>query len=314
MNYSQEFEALTKAYELSGGDRNLLQSNKVASLLVSGNQVLGANEIPGVHMRSEQTERGVRVWLRVEPNTVPDLPIHLCFGVIPEQGVQEIVSEYDIGAGASVEFLAHCSFPNAVEVTHLMNAVVRVGAGASMIYNEVHYHGPQGGVMTYPKTRATVGPKGRYVSNFKMIEGKVGTLEIDYEAELADEAIGEFTTKAYGKGEDSVVVREVLYLRGAGARGLTKTNVVAVGHSSSDVFTEMHGLAPGARGHMDCTEVIGEKATAKNVPVVVVTEATAKVTHEAAIGRLDQKPIETLMARGLSEDEATEVVVEGLLR
>jgi len=50
------------------------------------------------------------------------------------------------------------------------------------------------------------------------------------------------------------------------------------------------------------------------VPVVLVTERTAKVTHEAAIGSVDHKQVETLMARGLSEDEAVDVVVEGLLR
>lgn len=40
----------------------------------------------------------------------------------------------------------------------------------------------------------------------------------------------------------------------------------------------------------------------------------ARVTHEAAIGRLDQKELETLMPRGLSPQEAVEMIVSGLLR
>jgi Fe-S cluster assembly scaffold protein SufB len=40
----------------------------------------------------------------------------------------------------------------------------------------------------------------------------------------------------------------------------------------------------------------------------------AKLTHEAAIGSVDKKQIETLMARGLMEDEAVDVVVKGMLR
>jgi len=314
MNYSSEFEAIAQAYELSGGDANLLESDAVASLVVSGNKVLGCNEIPGVHMRSQETERGVRVWLKVDAGTTLEQPIHLCFGVIPQEGFQEIISEYDIGDGAQVEFLSHCSFPNAIDVTHVMEANVRVGTAASMTYSETHYHGPQGGVITRPKTRATVGPGGRFLSHFKMIEGKVGELDIDFETELGPKAVGEFTTKAHGKADDTVKVREILYLRGEEARGLTKTNVVVTGRAHSDVYTEMHGLAPHTRGHMDCTEVVGDRATAKNVPVVLVTERTAKVTHEAAIGSVDHKQVETLMARGLSEDEAVDVVVEGLLR
>jgi Fe-S cluster assembly scaffold protein SufB len=38
------------------------------------------------------------------------------------------------------------------------------------------------------------------------------------------------------------------------------------------------------------------------------------LTHEAAIGSVDKKQVETLMARGLTEDEAVDVVVRGMLR
>ena len=314
MNSESDFEAIARAYEASGGNADLLTNDTVASLVVSGNEVLGKNEIPGVHMRSQQTDSGVRVWLAVDPGTVVKYPIHLCFGVIPAEGLQQIISEYEIGAGAQVSFMSHCTFPNAVKVIHAMEATVRVGAGASMNYSEVHYHGPRGGVITRPKTRTLVEQDGRFISTFKMIEGRVGELDIDFEADLAERAVGEFTTKAYGKSDDIVKVREVLHLRGAGARGLTKTNIVVIEQAHSDVYTEMHGQAPGTRGHMDCTEVVGGNAVARNVPVVVVTDQSAKVTHEAAIGSVDRKQVETLMARGLDEDEAVDIVVEGLLR
>ncbi|HPB48623.1 MAG TPA: SufD family Fe-S cluster assembly protein, partial [Exilispira sp.] len=40
----------------------------------------------------------------------------------------------------------------------------------------------------------------------------------------------------------------------------------------------------------------------------------AQVTHEAAIGSVDSKQLETLMSRGLSEDEAVDLIVSGLLK
>jgi Fe-S cluster assembly scaffold protein SufB len=45
-----------------------------------------------------------------------------------------------------------------------------------------------------------------------------------------------------------------------------------------------------------------------------VNDDRAKLTHEAAIGSVDKKQVETLMARGLTEDEAVDVVVRGMLR
>jgi Fe-S cluster assembly scaffold protein SufB len=38
------------------------------------------------------------------------------------------------------------------------------------------------------------------------------------------------------------------------------------------------------------------------------------VTHEAAIGTVDRKQLETLMAHGLTPEQAVEMIVRGLLR
>jgi Fe-S cluster assembly scaffold protein SufB len=45
-----------------------------------------------------------------------------------------------------------------------------------------------------------------------------------------------------------------------------------------------------------------------------VEHPLAKVTHEAAIGSVDQKQLETLMAHGLTPDEAVDLIIMGLLR
>ncbi len=45
-----------------------------------------------------------------------------------------------------------------------------------------------------------------------------------------------------------------------------------------------------------------------------VKHPLVKVTHEAAIGSVDQKQLETLMAHGLTPDEAEDFIITGLLR
>jgi len=78
---------------------------------------------------------------------------------------------------------------------------------------------------------------------------------------------------------------------------------------------EIVGNAPFTRGHVDCVEIVqGERAKAKALPLLQVSDPTAKLTHEAAIGSVDKRQVQTLMARGLSEEEAVDVIVEGLLK
>lgn len=64
---------------------------------------------------------------------------------------------------------------------------------------------------------------------------------------------------------------------------------------------------------MDCKEIVQDQGQASAVPIVEVRHPKAHVTHEAAIGSVDNKQLETLMSRGLSEDEAVELIINGLL-
>lgn len=308
-----DFDLIMTAYEASGGDPELLRSDTVARLVVSGNEVISANDIPGVSMTAEQLSDGVRVHLTVTPGAQVAQPVHLCFGVLPERGVQRIESAFDIGARASVEFVAHCTFPNAVQVEHLMDGVIHVGAGATMRYQETHYHGEQGGVVVRPRARVTVDEGGRYYSGFSLSHGRAGRLDFDYEIDVACDALAELDAKAMGSADDEIIVRETIRLNGPRARGLAKSRIAVRDRAHSQVLSTTEGNAPQSRGHIDCVEIVRDRAVAQAVPVVKVTDAQAQVTHEAAIGTVDKKELETLLSRGLDEDRAVDIIVRGML-
>ena len=308
-----EFEAIVQSFERAGGDPALLRSPKVASLVISGNQVLGTNEAPGVHVEAQEFERGVRVNLFVEPGTRLERPVHLCFGVIPAEGVQEILPEFEIGEGAKAEFIAHCTFPNAVQVRHLMEANIHVGRDAQMKYSETHYHGEAGGVEVIPKAEVTVDEGGRYTSEFALTTGRVGKLDFDYVVDVAARGVAELVVKAYGYGDDTITVKETIRLNGEQARGLAKSRIAVRDRATSEVIGSTEGNAPFARGHVDCIEIVRDQATANAIPVVRVRDNRAYVTHEAAIGTVNKKELETLMARGLDEEKAVDVIIRGML-
>jgi Fe-S cluster assembly scaffold protein SufB len=311
--WAREFEAILKAYEQAGGKSDALRTPRVASAVISGNQVLAVNLIEGVNIEAEELESGVRARITVAPGTKVDYPVHLCFGMIPAEGLQEIISEFEIGEGAEVGFLAHCTFPNAENLKHVMDAHVHVGPDATMRYSEGHYHGPAGGIEVLPTTHAQVDEGGRLESEFSLVHGRVGSLEIQFEADVADRGVVELVAKAYGSAEDRIKVNEVVRLNGEGARGLTKTRVAVRDQATSEIYTTAEGNAPGAVGHMDCTEIVRGSAVARNVPAVVVRDDRARVTHEAAIGSVSRKELETLMARGLEEEEAVDIIIRGMI-
>jgi len=311
----KEYEVMVDAYEKAGGDRGALLNKDVAKLVVHENRVLSADGVPGVRLRYEPKENGIMAELLVEEGIKVKHPVHLCFGILPEEGLQEIELQVEVGSGAEVRVIAHCIFPNAVHIIHKMDAVITIGDNASFNYGETHYHGDFGGIEVIPKAKITLGEKALYENTFSLVEGCVGKLDFDYEVFSGARSVTELIAKVYGKKDDIIKIAERVNLDADGARSLIKTRVVLTDRATAEVIGETYGNAPYARGHVDCIELVnGQQAVAKAIPIVVVTNEKAKVTHEAAIGSIDRRQIETLMARGLDENEAVDVIVRGILR
>ncbi|MCK7497468.1 MAG: SufD family Fe-S cluster assembly protein [Comamonadaceae bacterium] len=196
---------------------------------------------------------------------------------------------------------------------HAMSARIDLQAGAELIYKEAHYHGFSGLIEVIPRASVQVGRKARYHADFSLVQGLVGRLDIDYTVSVAEGGVAELTSKVFGHAGDTIRIREVVSLDGADARGLVKTRVALEDEASAEVIGATYGNAAGSRGHVDCLEIVRGNARASAVPEVRVTHPQAKVTHEAAIGSVDQRQLETLMARGLSPDEAVDRIILGML-
>lgn len=312
--WAAEMQAIQQAYQSAGGDPENLRAKDVATLVVSGDQVLASHEVPGIEFVSRNIENGIQAEIRVKAGQVIEKPVHLCFGIVPEEGIQRILAHYEIEDGASVSFLAHCSFPNALKIQHLMEASIQVGKHASMSYTEEHYHGESGGIVVKPQTRVRVEEGGTYRNTFSLIRGSIGEMDIDVEVDAEAHALVELNAKAYGIHQDHVKVKELIRLNGENAHGLAKTRIAVRDQAVSDVVTITEGNAAGAKGHMDCTEIVRDQGKASNNPLVQVGNALAQVTHEAAIGTVNRRELETLMARGLNEDEAVDLIIRAMIR
>ena len=311
----KEYEAVLEAYGKAGGNLDALKSGEVGNLIIHKNKVLSANEAKGIKVDTEETDTGVNISFLVEKGAKIEYPVHLCFGLLPEEGLQEIILRIEAQADSVINVIAHCIFPNAIDVIHKMDADINIGDNARFSYHETHYHGEFGGVKVIPKAKIRVGKKGIWESTFALIEGCVGMLDYDFEIFGQEKSNSELMVKVSGKKEDDINIVERIHLDGAEARGLAKSRLVLNDNAKAMVRGETYGNAPFARGHVDCLEIVnGEGAIARAIPVVYVNDKQAKVTHEAAIGSIDKKQMQTLMARGLNEEEAVDVIVRGILR
>ncbi len=309
-----DFESLVEAFGAVGGDQAILGRNDIAHLVVVGHKVLSSHSIDGLSVETQETCDGISVQVKVAERARITQPVHMCFGIVQSTGTQRIQMDVRLEKGAHAHFIAHCLFPEAKRIQHIMDAQIIVGMGAALHYEESHFHGPHGGIEVIPKAHVTVGKDGQYSSEFTLVTGLVGMLDIDYTVEAGENAVTELTTRVFGHRTDRIKIREAIILAGRNSRGLIKTRIALEHEASAEVTGITEGNAPGARGHVDCMEIVKDRAVAKAIPVVSVTSPLAKVTHEAAIGSVDKRQLETLMSHGLDSEEAVDLIVRGILK
>jgi Fe-S cluster assembly scaffold protein SufB len=284
-----------------------------AHLVIGLNEIVSSRTVDGLEVDAEATPSGVKIHIVVTEGAVIARPVHMCFGLLQEAGIQEIEMDMAIRAGAKINVIAHCVFPNAVDVRHVMDAKISVGPQANYTYLERHIHSDEGGITVVPKARIELDEGARFKTDFELLEGRVGVIDIDYETTCGPDSVMEMTSKIRGRGDDLIKIRETGHLVGERSRGVLTSRVAVKDNARAEVYNKLTATAAYARGHVDCKEIIQGNASANAVPIVEVSHPKAHITHEAALGSVDTKQLETLMSRGLNEDEASDLIVSGLL-
>ena len=309
-----DYEMMVDAYKDAGGE-DIFSDSDTPHMVLEQDRVLGKHEVEGIKMDAiKLDDNTVDVKLIVQEGYKIEKPLHMCFGVLPKEGLQKIVMNVEVEKDAQIKVMSDCVFPNATKVKHVMEAEIHLAENASYEYEENHFHGETGGVEVIAKSDIVMDKNSELLTLFTLRKGRVGKIEFDYEAELADNAKVEMLARISGYADDIVSIREAAHLNGANARGLLDSKIAMKDDARAEIFNELTASAPDAKGHVDCTEIIKDNAVARAVPIVEVRHPEAKVTHEAAIGSVDSDQLQTLMARGLDEEEASDIIIQGLLR
>ena len=305
-------DLIQKLFKSAETDQNVLQDPGVAHLTIDYNNILSSRSVSGLSMDVEERGDGIKADITVKSGIIIDKTVHLCFGVLAEEGVQRIQLNIEVEENAKIGLLAHCIFPNAVHLKHIMDAHIAIEDWAEYTYFEKHIHGPTGGIEVYPKASVSLGEGARFKTEFELVRGRVGLIDIDYETTCQAESILEMMTRINGSGTDVIRIKETGHLLGEYARGVLTSKIALRDTAKAEIYNKMTASAAYARGHVDCKEIVQDRAAAAAIPIVEVNHPKAHITHEAAIGSVDTKQLQTLMARGLSEDEAVELIIEGL--
>ncbi len=114
----EDKKLLKDLYRSTETEEDVLNNPDIAHLYIHHNKVIGAHLLPGLAVNTKENKDGVKVDITLRKDTHIKKPVHLCFGMFPEKGIQKIIMNVNIEKRSKISILAHCTFPNAVDVKH----------------------------------------------------------------------------------------------------------------------------------------------------------------------------------------------------
>lgn len=214
--------------------------------------------------------------------------------------------------GADLHFIEGCSAPK-YNVANLHAGCVElfVGEGAHLRYSTIENWSKN--MYNLNTKRARVESNG----SIEWVSGSFGShVSYLYPSSLlvGERASCEFTGITFaGAGQDLDTGCKV-HMAAPHTRASVSTKSISKGGGvstfrSSVVVTPR---ADDARASVSCQSLmLDDKSVSDTIPAMDVRNATAQVGHEATIGRISDNTILYLMSRGIPEDEARTMVVNG---
>ena len=225
--------------------------------------------------------------------------------------------------GSYVSYLEGCTAPMRDE-NQLHAAVVELVAheDAEIKYSTVQnwYPGDEngkGGIFNFVTKRGLCGGARSKISWTQVETGSAITWKYPSCILKGDDSIGEFYSVALSNHRQQADTGTKMIHLGKNTRSTIISKGISAGHGQQTYrggVKIMRG-ATNARNYTQCDSLlIGDKCGAHTVPYVDVRNSTSKLEHEATTSRIGEDQLFYCRQRGLSEEDAVSLIVNGFAK
>jgi len=238
-------------------------------------------------------------------------PVQSCL-YISEEGLSQNVHNIVIAEeNSEMHIITGCATsPHLITGMHVGISEFYVKKEATLHFTMIHHWGES--IRVRPRSVIHVEEGGVIVSNYISL-GPVGSLQMNPVTYLdGKNAIARFNSILVAGPGSELDVGSKVVLRHSGARAEIISRAITAG-GTIIARGEMIGEVEGVKGHLECKGLILKDGVMHAIPELIGLVPGIEMSHEAAVGKIDQREIEYLMARGLDEETAISTIVRGFL-
>jgi Fe-S cluster assembly protein SufB len=253
-------------------------------------------------------------FIYVPPGVNCELPLQAYFRINAENAGQFERTLIIADEGAQVHYIEGCSAP-VYSSESLHSAVVELVAlpGSRITYTTIQNWSPNVYNLVTKRARAET------EAHVEWIDGNIGsrlTMKYPSVVMVGPKASGEVLSVAYaGPGQHQDTGAKMYH-----AAPETTSTIISKsiskdgGHSTYRGLVHVDPGAKGAKSFVRCDALIlDEESVSETKPYMEVEERDAQIGHEATVSKVGTDQLFYLMSRGLSEQQAMSMIVNGFI-
>ncbi|MBK6298792.1 MAG: Fe-S cluster assembly protein SufB [Sphingomonadales bacterium] len=225
--------------------------------------------------------------------------------------------------GAYVSYLEGCTAPMRDE-NQLHAAVVELVAldDAEIKYSTVQNWYPgdkdgKGGIYNFVTKRALCQGKRSKVSWTQVETGSAVTWKYPSCVLSGENSVGEFYSVAVTNNHQQADTGTKMIHLGKGSRSTIVSKGISAGRSNNTYrgLVRVGPMAEGVRNFTQCDSLLlGDQCGAHTVPYIEVRNPSAQIEHEATTSKISDDQLFYAMQRGLGQEEAVALIVNGFAK
>src|ERR671935_2485541 len=253
-------------------------------------------------------------FIYVPPGVAVDIPLQAYFRINAENMGQFERTLIIADEGSKVHYIEGCSAP-VYSTDSLHSAVVEIVVRPSARVTYTTIQNWSNNVYNLVTKRARVEAEG----HMEWIDGNIGSrLAMKYPSVVmvGPKASGEVLSVAYaGNGQHQDAGAKMTH-----AAPETTSRIISKSISKDGGHTTYRGLvrveegAHNVKSHVRCDALIlDEESRSDTYPYMEIDEKDARIGHEATVSKVGDDQLFYLMSRGLTEQQATAMIVNGFI-
>ncbi len=252
-------------------------------------------------------------FIRAREGATIEMPVQTCLVIKKGRSVQNVHNIIIAEPDSELHIITGCATPSELERSlHLGISEFYVKKNAKMTFTMVHKWNEA--VDVRPRSGAIVEENGVFISSYAILSPARSLQTYPKVRLVGKNARADLYSVVYGTKQSKYDVGGALVLEAPGTKGKVVSRSIATEEAEIIARGELIGKVEGVRARLECNGLLlSNRARIAAIPMLDAISEGVELSHEATVGKVGAEQLNYLMARGLTEDEATSLIVRGFM-